>query len=410
MEFPAIETIIQNEDSVQMENGDWECVLAEDYFEILEYQNIIEEVVIEQIIDTYELRQEEWDIHLMTADLITMSDGTRQKLYLFWHKKGNDPTSMTYSGILMNYVDGNSTLLFQTDKLYDDSSFDSFHEFYDMQICDIDGNGEEDILLLLGTHVSTGTEYYLPNLFCMIGLQENNEFQFVTNRNQGWLELVMDDLYRDDSTNWKIPNILEGLKEYYGNTNINIIEKARNSQGIAPYVDLKESIIMTKIDRRSLYYDRELLWEKAIKNDENGMQRIKVYKEFGEQGCSANVRISVYVFDYIMEEAELQAVPALYAELSKKYSDMDRGYLTDINLDKIVSEDVNGDNLEDIKMTIYCIIKNAEQKEMKGRYEIVYFQSKSNSGMKLFDEVSINELDGLDLSEDIMVSRYRALN
>lgn len=89
---------------------------------------------------------------------------------------------------------------------------------------------------------------------------------------------------------------------------------------------------------------------------------------------------------------------------------MDRGYLTDINLDKIVSEDVNGDNLEDIKMTIYCIIKNAEQKEMKGRYEIVYFQSKSNSGMKLFDEVSINELDGLDLSEDIMVSRYRVLN
>lgn len=138
----------------------------------------------------------------------------------------------------------------------------------------------------------------------------------------GWKK-VMDDLYREDSTNWKISNILEELKKYYGNTDIIVPKK--NNQSIASYVDLKDSIIMTKIDRRSLYSDRELLWEKAIKDDESNLQ--------------------------------------------KKY----------------------------IKM--HCIIEKIGQEEIEERYEIVYFQSKNNIGMKLFDEVSVNALSIDEMKE-----------
>lgn len=393
VEASAIEIANDNntpvDDFSKEETADWESVLSEDYAELSDYKNFIETAVQEQIITIYGLRDEKFDPQLMASDILEMPDGSTQELYLFWHEKKDDPRSMTYSGILMDYTSGKSTLLFQTDKLYDDSSFDSFYEFYDMQVGDIDGNGEEDIVLLLGTHVSTGVEHYLPSLYCMIGLQSNGEFWFVTDRNEEWLEDILNGLYQEDNTNWKISNIIENIKEHYGNKSA--VEKLPIHQSTATYIDAKDKIILAKIDNRSLYFDRELLWEKVIESSENTIQKIKVYKESGEQGCSAKVRISVYLFDYASEEAELQTVPCLYEEISEQYSNADSGYLTDLELDQIIYEDVNGDGLEDLQMTVKCVIKESVDEEVTKDYEITYYQGRNSKGLKIFDEAAGEE-------------------
>lgn len=384
LEEDAIEMQIQTKDFVQGEKVDWDLVLVEDYSDVLDYKNMIERVVYERILSIYDLENKNWIPKLVSIRMVPMADGSVRELYLLWHYQENDENSMTYSGILVDYATASSKLLFQTDTLYD-SSYESFYEFYDIQICDVDGNEEEDIILLLGTHTNAGAEAYLPNLYCMIGLQKNGEFQFVTDRNEKWLDTIVRKLYTEDQVNWKILNILESLKAHYGNEDI--IKITQNSQDIEDYINLKDQIILDKLDNRSLYFDRELLWEKVIENDEKDIQKLKVYKEFGEQGCSAKVRISVYLFDYATEDVELQVVPDIYEEISEKYSNENSGYLANLELDEILYKDVNDDGMEDIQMIVNCIIKKNEYEKIEEKYEIVYFQGENNNKMKLFDEV-----------------------
>ena len=186
-------------------------------FGAIDYHDLLttEEVTFAEIVDVYEL--EKSAPKCMATDAILMSDGSSQELYVIWHERDDgDVVKYTYSGILVNYSDNSSRLLFQADKLYD-SAFESFYEFFDLKICDVDGNGEEDFILFLGTHVSTGREYYLPNLFCMIGLQNDGSFQFVTNRNDKWLEEITSTLYNQTEDGWQIEKILEHMKAHYGN-------------------------------------------------------------------------------------------------------------------------------------------------------------------------------------------------
>ena len=48
---------------------------------------------------------------------------------------------------MINYDENTSEMLFEVEKDYGLASLGN--EFYDMQITDLDGNGEEDIILLL---------------------------------------------------------------------------------------------------------------------------------------------------------------------------------------------------------------------------------------------------------------------
>lgn len=77
----------------------------------------------------------------------------------------------------------------------------------------------------------------MPRLYCMIGLQSHGEFWFVTDRNEEWLEDILNGLYQEDNTNWKIPNIIENIKEHYGNKNA--VEKSPIHQSTATYIDAK---------------------------------------------------------------------------------------------------------------------------------------------------------------------------
>lgn len=144
-----------------------------------------------------------------------------------------------------------------------------------------------------------------------------------------------------------------------------------------------------------------MLWEKLI-TDDNNLQSIKVYKEFGERGCSSSVRISVYLYDYALEDVELQAVPDVYAELS--YAQMSGQYVDemiyfkDMELKEIVYEDVNADGLKDIRMTINCVLETDEKKESCETYEIVYLQEENGNRMKKFQSILEDRKDEVKAS------------
>ncbi len=363
-------------------------------------ENVVDESILTYFVETHHLT-DEWAT-LRDSKPITMSDGNVQELYLIWHEIDlqNMKYNLTYSGILVDGTDNSSQILFQIDKLCDemDLSSQTFYEFYDMQICDVDGNGEDDIILILGTHGTTGWESYLPNLFCMIGLQEDGDFNYITSWNETWLEAVMDVLYDEDRVNWKVSNIYEDLKNYFGNESRTGGIRKQDDVNVIQY---KDERILEKIDNRSAFFDRELLWGKLI-TDDNDLQSIKVYKEFGERGCSSSVRISVYLYDYALEDAELQAVPDVYAELS--YAQMSGQYVDemiyfkDVELKEITYEDVNGDGLKDIRMTIDCMLETDEKKEICETYEIVYLQEENGNRMKKFQSVLEDRKDEVKAS------------
>lgn len=342
-----------------------EIITIEETTEIEEEasEDVVDESILTYLVETHHLT-DEWAT-LRDSKPITMSDGSVQELYLIWHEIDlrNMKYNLTYSGILVDGADNSSQILFQIDKLCSewDLSVQTFYEFYDMQICDVDGNGEDDIILIVGTHGTTGWESCLPNLFCMIGLQEDGNFDYITSWNEIRLEEIIDVLYEEDRVNWKVSNIYEDLNNYFGNKSGTGGIREQDDVNVIQY---KDERILEKLDNRSAFFDRELLWEKLI-TDDNNLQSIKVYKEFGEQGCSSDVRISVYLYDYALEDVELQAVPDVYAELS--YAQMSGQYVDemiyfkDVELKEITYEDMNRDGLKDIRMIIDCMLETNEK-------------------------------------------------
>ena len=353
-------------------------------------EDVVDESILTYLVETHHLTDDGW-VMLRDSKPITMSDESVQELYLIWHEIDlrNMKYNLTYSGILVDGADNSSQILFRIDKLCSEwkLSVQTFYEFYDMQICDVDGNGEDDIILIVGTHGTTGWESYLPNLFCMIGLQEDGNFDYITSWNEARLEEIIDVLYDEDRVNWKVSNIYEDLKNYFGNKSGTGGIREQDDVNVIQYKDEK---ILEKIDNRSAFFDRELLWEKLI-TDDNNLQSIKVYKEFGEQGCSSSVRISVYLYDYALEDVELQAVPDVYAEVSNKW--VDGIHFIDVELKEIAYEDVNGDELNDIRMAIDCMLETDENKKSYETYEIVYLQEENENRMKKFQSVLENRKD-----------------
>ncbi len=347
---------------------EWENLIVEDYFSLVKRNETVSNSLLTYIAQDFGFK----NAQLITEASVQINNSMKE-LYLIRHKDSNNEFAMIFAGVLVDGSKNTSEILFQTKDAYD---FLSFEEYYDMKVCDIDGNGEEDIILLLGAHRLAGPDAFLPDIYCMLGLQKNGKFHFVSNYDEKWLEEIVNKLYNEQSSNRNIGNIFgEALEENH--------EKL----SVRDYICNKDDMILKKLDNRSLYSERELLWETFELNDNENIQSIKIYKETGERGCDADKQIVVYLFDYATEEAESQAVPNIFADLSKKYSDY--GGLKDICLEKIRYEDINKDGTKDIIMTLKCSITE----EIEEIYEVTYYQEKKEiNNLKIFDKVIANEV------------------
>lgn len=289
-----------------------------------------------------------------------------------------------YKGILINYDKNTSEMLFEVEKDYGLASLGN--EFYDMQITDLDGNGEKDIILLLGEHRHQGAEYYVPDIYGLIGLQNNGSFQFVNCHKEKWLEEILYSLYKEEHDNRKIQNIMDDLEIYFKNTNSDKVKDTEKT--LEDYIHKKEENITKKLDQRSLAMSREVLWEYLYVNEDNQIRKIMVCAEDGEPGFAPVGQISVYVYDYQTEEAEKQIVPDIYEDICDEY-----GFSTEIELENLIYEDQNGDGKKDIAITVVATNGEKGKDKKQSEYKIVYYGgSCQQNDMKIFTKVSVTEI------------------
>lgn len=356
----------------------WGTLASNDYLDLLERQQETEEILCAKLVKRHSL--ESYLTNLKKVCVIHGADGEVQELYIIQHITDSDLSSPMYSGIMYNPANDQSRILFQADVQWGIKV--SMDEFYDVQIVDVDGNGKEDIILLLGEHLLTG-ESYMPQIYCLIGLQEEGGFQFITNHDEEWLERTIEILYDDSNENRKISNILSDLKQHWGNGDVQ--EDAAGKE-MEDYIWLKEKMIEKKLDERSAYFERELLlWEYFYTDSNNGLQSIKIYKEHGDRG-KARGQIVAYIFDYSTEEAEKQAVPEVYTEITGTANEYSTDAFQDVELVEIEYEDRNGDGEKDIYMIVEFTL-NLE-KEVKERYCITFlYEPDEENHMKIFNRV-----------------------
>lgn len=255
------------------------------------------------------------------------------EIYLFHYFADNaDVTDAgNYCAIWINRQTNGSEILFHTEGSH---AYTSLYEFYDMQVCDVDGNGEEDVVLLLGAHRSAGAEYYLPDLYCMVARQKNGKFQCTSHEEEEWLEEALHPLYTWQNENRKIANIMGGITAHYGSEETEAaVEEAA---ALEDFIAINDEKILKKLDGRSVFFERELLWETYDIDQNNHIQGIKVYKEKGENGMP-QTQVAVYLFDYMTEEVEKLEVPEVYQEIT------DQGKtIEDVELEKIEIKEIDG--------------------------------------------------------------------
>lgn len=361
-------------DEKEVSASGWEGLLLEDYLCLLDDKADERSALLTQYIDAYGFE----NARLMAESSIQEGDDAK-KLYLIRHSSEDNISRNVYTGILADYSGNAGAILFQIVGQYD---FVSYEEFYDMRICDIDGNGDDDIILLLGEHRLQGWENFLPDIFCMIGLQSNGNYEYITNDDTEWLDEIISHLYDEQNVNRNIENIIDGFYTSFQSEReiTSIMETDINS-----YIAVKDRLILEKINNRSLYAERELVWETFFTQDENNMQSIKIYQETGERGYGAAEQIAVYLFDYEMEEAQLQAMPELFA-------DMTENGLKNIKIGKIDYKDANGDGKKELFVTADFVISPYGKEEEIRTYEITWFQgNKEGSRLKIFSDVSVIE-------------------
>ena len=359
-------------------SGQWGAMAANDCLQWEQRQEMATKYIFEELIERHGMGNEE-NIKLIDTYSLQV-DGSIGELYLArcWIK-----TMGSYCGIFMNYGEKRSEVIFQADESMDAKSLD---EFYDMKIADVDGNGEEDIILLLGEHRSAGAVYYLPDIYCMVGLQEGGSFHFENNHTAEWIEKIAGSLFSEENDKRKIDNILKEMEDYFGKEGLKGIEEPE--KGIKDYIERKENRILAKADSRSLYFEKELLWEAFYSNEGKDVQSIKVFRESGENGFS-NKQIAVYVLDYWTEEIEKQKMPEVYVKLQKEY--LESGGLKDVNLLELDYEDQDGDGTKDIRMLVECQMK--PDGKIKKKYEVIFYQEVSpENPMKRFVRTSEKEI------------------
>lgn len=259
--------------------------------------------------------------------------GADGEMYLFHYltDNANGISSGNYCVIWIDWQTNRSETLFGTEGSH---TLTSLHEFYDVQVCDADGNGEDDIILLLGAHRSTGAGYYLPDLYCMVALQNNGKFQCVSQETEEWLEEVLYPLYSEQNESRKIANIIGEITAHYGKEGIETA--VEEGATLEDFIGINDEKLLNKLDERSLFFERELLWETYELDENNHIQGIKVYKEKGENGMP-RTQAAVYLFDYTAEEVEKLEVPKVYQEIT------DQGEsIKDVELEEVVVKEIDG--------------------------------------------------------------------
>lgn len=371
----------------ELESGqlkEWETQMAKDYFQLVEWQNMVKQSIFMQLAERYKCEGEH-SFQLVNTYILQNAKGENCEVYLLMYK---DSSALRggyfYKGILINYDKNTSEMLFEVEKVYGLASLGN--EFYDMQITDLDGNGEKDIILLLGEHRHQGAEYYVPDIYGLIGLQNNGSFQFVNCHKEKWLEEILYSLYKEEHDNRKIQNIMDDLEIYFKNTNSDKVKDTEKT--LEDYIHKKEENITKKLDQRSLAMSREVLWEYLYVNEDNQIRKIMVCAEDGEPGFAPVGQISVYVYDYQTEEAEKQIVPDIYEDICDEY-----GFSTEIELENLIYEDQNGDGKKDIAITVVATNGEKGKDKKQSEYKIVYYGgSCQQNDMKIFTKVSVTEI------------------
>lgn len=371
----------------ELESGqlkEWETQMAKDYFQLVEWQNMVKQSIFMQLEERYKCEGEH-SFQLVNTYILQNAKGENCEVYLLMYK---DSSALRggyfYKGILINYDKNTSEMLFEVEKDYGLASLGN--EFYDMQITDLDGNGEKDIILLLGEHRHQGAEYYVPDIYGLIGLQNNGSFQFVNCHKEKWLEEILYSLYKEEHDNRKIQNIMDDLEIYFKNTNSDKVKDTEKT--LEDYIHKKEENITKKLDQRSLAMSREVLWEYLYVNEDNRIRKIMVCAEDGEPGFAPVGQISVYVYDYQTEEAEKQIVPDIYEDICDEY-----GFSTEIELENLIYEDQNGDGKKDIAITVVATNGEKGKDKKQSEYKIVYYGgSCQQNDMKIFTKVSVTEI------------------
>ncbi len=363
-EYGEQEEIQQTEPRPEVQNQDmeeeWDAVLRADYIKMDEREKADREFIAAQIWEENGI--EDSELAGLKAVCPMQREGSEGEIYLFHYfvrdERGVDDGN--YCGIGIDHQNNSSELLFQTDGSH---NFTSLYEFYDIQVSDVDGNGEEDVILLLGGHHSAGAEYYLPDLYCMLALQKNGKFQCVNHEAENWLKDILKPLYTQQTESWKIENVIGDIRSHYGNgeSEAAVEEEASLEDVIA----LKDSRMMEKINSRSLFFERELLWEAYDINENNHIQGIKVFKERGDNGKPLT-QIAVYLFDYVTEEVEKLEVPEVYQEITDEY--LGSGYIADVQLEAIEVKETEG--VKNICMNVEIVVEQIEGQHMHLPYEL----------------------------------------
>ncbi len=374
---------------------EWGDMAAEDYYGLLEQKSQIEAIVMERLINDYGFRTSKEPDGTISMPILSqvrdlpVTGQPPKSLYIIFHYSDKNPHAYSYSGILVDYTDSSSELLFCTDEIEGAIPTTTLMAIYDLKISDIDGNGEADILFL-AQRLTTVTYGDNPGIYFMAGLQKNGKFQFITNESERALGKIIAKLYYEPDANRKIDNIWGELEEYWGGKTHKTDGLEEEKRELKEYIDMKEECLKDKMHIRSNYNAEELLWESFNVDDYSGLEGLKVYKERGKTStANTEWQIALYIFNYPLEELEMQAIPDFYHKLSEEYAES--GGLKDVKLLELDYEDQDGDGTKDIRMLMECQMK--PDGEIKKKYEVIFYQEASpENPMKRFVRTSEKEI------------------
>ncbi len=378
-ELSALETEISEEKSD--EKAMFAEVAAADYLEASRIMTSIHSATLDRLVTAYHLYDDTDDAYpkLIDTAMIPTADGEEKELFIIRHDdKSNEEMAPFWayanSLILVDYRNGTDELLFQTENKEIERLDDivTYYEYFDMEIQDVDGNGEEDFVLLIGGHcIYSGTPEWLE-IFCLIGLQEKGEIHVISSDKEDWLREVIKPLYEIDEENIKVDIFLDDVKQHFGNGKTEAEQKADKddnaSNQLETYIASKDEQMSEWTLYNSRYFDQELLWENYVYDDSNHVKKLKIYKEHGDRGNTMH-QIALYLYDYTTGEVEKQSVAGIFAKV------MEERLLEfkDVELRDILYEDLNGDGISDIKMTAACIIEDSFGRKTEELYEITYW-------------------------------------
>ncbi len=377
---------------------EWGDMAAEDYYGLLEQKAQMEETVMERLISDYGFSTDKEADGTISMPILSkvcdlpVTGQPPKSLYVIFHYSDKNPHAYSYSGILVDYTDGSSELLFCTDAVEGAIPTTALMQIYDLKITDIDGNGEADILFL-AQRLTTVTFGDNPGIYFMVGLQENGEFRFLSSRIGTDLGNIVSKLHDRQRANRRLDNILCELEEYWGGKTDGKEKRddpEEEKWGLEEYITMKEEVMEEKRDIRSEYDAEELLWESFNVDDCSGLECLKVYKERASESiCDTEWQIALYIYNYLLEELEMQAIPDFYHKLSEEYAES--GGLKDVKLLELDYEDQDGDGIKDIRMLVECQMK--PDGEIKKKYEVIFYQEASpENPMERFVRTSEKEI------------------